>query len=414
MSLISVEEALRRVLAAAGEPLPTEMVPLAASRGRTLGADLRALRTQPPFPASAMDGYALRAEDARAGARLRVIGEAVAGRRFPGSVGPGESVRIFTGAPVPEGADAILIQENARREGDCVSVVEAPSPGRFLRPAGLDFHEGDVLLRSGRRLDATALALAAAMGHPSLPVRRRPRVGILATGDELVRPGTAPGPDQIVASNLYAVAALAEEAGAQAVDLGIAVDDPARLRAAIEGGLADGLDLLVTLGGASVGEHDLVRSTMEAMGLELGFWRIAMRPGKPLLQGRLGRTLAIGLPGNPVSAIVCAILFVVPAIRALQGDPRAGDDPSEPAILGADLRANDARQDYLRAVLARPAATGPPVATPAAAQDSSMLRLLAEADALLIRAPHAPATRAGEACRIVPLARFREGPLTGR
>lgn len=405
MSLLPVEEALRRILASVGEPLPAERLPLQACRGRTLAENVAALRTQPPFSASAMDGYAVRAEDARPGASLRVIGEAVAGRRFPGGLGPGEAVRIFTGAPVPDGADTILIQENARREGDEVTVVEAPSPGRFVRPAGLDFATGDRLLSAGRRLDAMSLGLAAAMGHAALPVRRRPRVAILATGDELVRPGETAGPDQIVASNPYAVAALVEAAGGEAIDAGIAPDDPARLGEAVAGALAGRPDVLVTLGGASVGDHDLVRQVLGGAGLDLGFWRIAMRPGKPLLQGRLGATHVLGLPGNPVSSIVCAVLFLAPLLRALQGDPLAGADPTEPALLSTDLPANDAREDYMRGCLT-PSSDGLPQVAPASRQDSSMLRLLAESNALIVRPAHAPAARAGERCRVIRLGRF--------
>lgn len=405
MSLLPVAEALRRILAGVGEPLPAEHLPLRDCRGRTLAEDVAALRTQPPFPASAMDGYAVRADDAWAGASLRVIGEAVAGRRFTGRIEAGEAVRIFTGAPVPEGADAILIQENASRDGDAVTVTEAPSLGRFLRPAGLDFVQGDLLLTAGRRLDAMSLGLAAAMGHAALPVRRRPRVAILATGDELVRPGEPAGPDQIVASNPYAVAALVDAAGGEAIDAGIAPDDPTRLAEAVAGALAQGADVLVTLGGASVGDHDLVRQVLGGAGLDLGFWRIAMRPGKPLLQGRLGATHVLGLPGNPVSSIVCAILFLVPLLRALQGDPLAGADPTEPALFAADLPANDGREDYLRGRLT-PSPDALPMVAPAGRQDSSMLRLMAESNVLIVREAHAPAAWAGELCRVIRLGRF--------
>jgi molybdopterin molybdotransferase len=406
VTLLPVDEALRRILSGVRGPVAGERLPLHACRGRTLAADVTALRTQPPFAASAMDGYAVRVADAVPGARLSVMGESVAGRRFGGSLLPGQAVRIFTGAPVPPGADAILIQENATREGDGVTVLEAPIPGRFLRPAGLDFGAGETLLRAGRRLDAVSLALAAAMGHATLTVRRRPRLGILATGDELLRPGEAAGPDQIVASNPYAVAALAEAAGGEPIDLGIAPDDRERLRATVGDALSRDLDVLVTLGGASVGEHDLVREVLGSLGLDLGFWRIAMRPGKPLVQGRIGDTAFIGLPGNPVSSIVCAILFLVPLLRALQGDPDAGADPTEPAILGRDVPANDGRQDYLRARI-EPAGDDPlPRVTPARTQDSSMLRLLAEADVLLLRTAHAPPAAAGDPCRIIRLARF--------
>jgi molybdopterin molybdotransferase len=407
VSLLPVDEALRRILSGVRGPLAGETLPLHACRGRTLAADLAALRTQPPFAASAMDGYAVRLADAVPGARLSVVGESVAGRRFDGSILPGQTVRIFTGAPMPPGADAILIQENATREGVGIVVLEPPTLGRFLRPAGLDFKAGETLLCAGRRLDAASLALAAAMGHPTLNVRRRPRIGILATGDELVPPGEAAGPDQIVASNPYAIAALAEAAGAEPIDFGIAPDDRDRLRERVEHALSQDLDVFVTLGGASVGEHDLVREVLGGLGLDLGFWRIAMRPGKPLVQGRIDETAFIGLPGNPVSSIVCAILFLVPLLRALQGDPNAGADPTEPALLGADVPGNDARQDYLRARIELDRDHVLPRVIPARAQDSSMLRLLAEADALLLRPANAPPAATGDPCRIIRLAHFR-------
>ncbi|PSC04442.1 molybdopterin molybdenumtransferase MoeA [Alsobacter soli] len=400
--LLSVDEALARVLSAAREPLPAEDVSVADAHERTLAEPLRALRTQPPFPASAMDGYAVRATDAQAGASLAVIGEAPAGRAFPGSVGPAQAVRIFTGAPVPEGADAILIQENATAADGLVTVNVAPQPGQFVRPAGLDFREGEAILPAGLRLAPRTVALAAAMGHARVRVRRAPRVGILATGDELVRPGEEARPDQIVASNTYALAGLVRRAGGIPLDLGIAGDTFAALEAAITRAVEAGADVLVTLGGASVGDHDLVQSALARRGMELGFWRIAMRPGKPLIFGRLESMAILGLPGNPVSSIVCGRLFLLPLLRALQGDPHAAEDPSEPAVLGAELRANDSRQDYLRARLERDA-EGALRAVAFGRQDSSMLRLLAEADCLIVRPPHAPAARAGDPCRIVRL-----------
>ncbi|WP_331317594.1 gephyrin-like molybdotransferase Glp [Methylobacterium mesophilicum] len=368
-------------------------------------ADVVASRTQPPFPASAMDGYAVRGADAAAvGATLRLIGTSAAGHGFPGRIGAGEAVRIFTGAPVPEGADAILIQENAAAEAGAVRVLEPVEPARFIRRAGLDFTAGETLIPAGISLDARRLALAAAAGHPCLPVRRRPRVAILATGDELVVPGATPGWDQIVASNSLALGALAAEAGADIVDLGIAADDHDALADAFRRARAARADVLVTLGGASVGDHDLVQAALAKEGLELGFWRVALRPGKPLMHGRLGDMLVIGLPGNPVSSIVCGLLFVVPAIRALQGDPQAGADRSEPATLGRDMPENDGRADYMRASLAlEPGRL--PVATAEQRQDSSMLGVLGRSEALLIRAPNAPAARAGDPCRIIRLDR---------
>jgi molybdopterin molybdotransferase len=410
MAMIPVAEALQRVLSSVKQPVAAEEVALAEAAGRTLAADLPALRTQPPFAASAMDGYAVRAVDvADLPARLTVIGSSAAGHGFHAALAPGQAVRIFTGAPLPPGADAIVIQEDTEAgEGDVLVRATEP-PGRYIRAAGLDFREGDVLLRAGERLDARRLALAAAMGHARLPVRRKPRVAVLATGDELVQPGEATGPDQIVASNPYALRAIIERAGGEVLDLGIARDTIEDLLAHVDRARHARADLLITLGGASVGEHDLVQPALVQRGMELGFWRVALRPGKPLMHGRLPGasrdTLLIGLPGNPVSSIVCGILFVAPAIRALLGDPRAGEDPSEAAILGADLPQNDQRQDYMRASLAR-SREGQLVATAQSRQDSSMLAVLAESEALLVRPPHAPAARAGEPCRIIRIDRF--------
>ena len=404
-ALLPVAEALDRILAAIPGPVEAEDIPIALAAGRTLAADLAATRTQPPFPASAMDGYAVRAADlATIPARLRLIGTSAAGHGFSGTLGPGETVRIFTGAPVPAGADAILIQENAEADGETVTAREPVAAGRFLRRAGLDFGEGETLLRAGDTLDARCLALAASAGHATLPVRRKPRIAVLATGDELVRPGEPAAWDQIVASNGLALSALSLEAGAEPIDLGIVPDDLESLRGAIGRARTAGADLLVTLGGASVGDHDLVQAALGAEGLELGFWRVALRPGKPLMHGRLGPMTVIGLPGNPVSSIVCGLLFVVPAIRALLGDPRAGEDRSEPALLGRDMPENDGRQDYLRTRLD----TAPdrlPVAHPETRQDSSMLSVLGTSEALLIRPPHAPPAKAGDPCRIIRLDR---------
>jgi molybdopterin molybdotransferase len=403
--LLPVDEALARILAGASAPLGAQSVPLAGARGRTLAADLAARRTQPPVAVSAMDGYAVQAADlAQIPAKLSIVGVSAAGHGFAGTIGAGEAVRIFTGAPVPAGADTVVIQENTKREDDNVIALQGERKGRHIRAAGLDFSQGDVLLEKGRRMGPAELALAAAMNHGALAVARKPRVALLATGDELVRPGEVPGPDQIVASNTYAVAACAEAAGAEIIDLGIAGDSYPALEAAIRAARAAKADVLVTLGGASVGDHDLVQSALAREGMELGFWRIAMRPGKPLMHGRLNEMRILGLPGNPVSAIVCAVLFLVPLVRALCGDPQAGRDPTEAAILGSALKPNDNRRDYLRGTLMS-GGDGLPVATPFPVQDSSMLRVLAEARCLILREIGAPAAKAGDACRIIRLGR---------
>ena len=388
MSLLPVDEAVARLLAGVA-PLPAEDVPLAKARGRVLAADLAARLTQPPFPASAMDGYAVRAAEAKAGARLKVAGMSRAGERFTGALRTGEAVRIFTGAPVPEGADAVLIQENARREGDTVEVIEQVAAGRNIRTAGLDFREGDIILNAGRMLDPHAISVAAAMGHASLPVRRKPRVAVLANGDELVPPGAIPGPDQIVSSNGIGLAALVEELGGEAVDLGIAPDRREAIAAFVD--RAASADILVTTGGASVGEHDLMQDALTDRGLKLDFWKIAMRPGKPLMVGRLGDMRVLGLPGNPVSTFVCAHIFLKPLMRALLGLPLGAD--LRTAKLAAPMRENDGRQDYVRARL-RATAEGLE-ATPFDIQDSSMLSTLAAADALIVRPVRAPAAPAG-------------------
>lgn len=402
MSLLSVEDALTRLLDGV-EALGTETLGLDAARGRILAENVIALRTQPPFNASAMDGYAVRAVDIETvPAKLAVIGEAPAGHGFDGEVGPRQAVRIFTGAPVPHGADTILIQERARRDDDkTVTALESVPVEEFIRPAGLDFALGQRLLASGRRLGYRELALAAAMNHDRLTVRQRPKVAIVATGDELVAPGEEPGPDQIVASNSYAVSALVDEMGGTAADLGIVADDTEAIEKAIRDALDDGTDILVTLGGASVGDHDLIQDALGDIGFELGFWRIAMRPGKPLIFGHVGPMKVLGLPGNPVSSIVCSLLFLRPLLKTLLGadDPHL---PEEDAVVGASIGANDQRQDYLRATL-RQDRQGRVVATPLPLQDSSLLTTLANADALLIRPPFAPEAETGSMCRIIRL-----------
>ncbi|WP_269581851.1 molybdopterin molybdotransferase MoeA [Roseibium sp. Sym1] len=393
MSLMPVSEALQKLLADV-VPTETEHVPLAQANGRILSQPLASTRTQPPFAASAMDGYAIRHADLSDGVTtLEVIGEAPAGHGFSGSVSEGQTVRIFTGAPVPDGADTILIQEDAKRDGDRITVLERPAPGAFVRPAGLDFSEGDVLLAPPLRLAYRHLALAAAMNHAQLPVHRRPVVAILATGDELVRPGTEPGPDQIIASNHAGIAALVEDCGGEPLDLGISPDDPVVLAKHVRNAITANADILVTLGGASVGDHDIVQDVLGQEGMDLAFWRIAMRPGKPLMAGRLGRTKVLGLPGNPVSSLVCGLLFLKPLIgRMLAQDVET--DGAHMAVLSAPLPQNDRRQDYVRATLSEDA-EGRLHVTPFGRQDSSMLNLLARSGALIIRPPHAPAVDAG-------------------
>ena len=401
MSLIPISEALERLLEGA-TVLPTESVALADAWERVLAAPLTALRTQPPFDASAMDGYAVRAADvSTAPARLKLAGQAAAGHGFRHAVGAGEAVRIFTGAPLPQGADTVVIQENVRDLGDgTIEVQGATAQGRNIRRAGLDFSQGEPLLERGRVLDAAALSLAAAANHPRLDVVRRPLVAVIATGDELVPPGGAPGPDQIIASNGFGVAAAVRSVGGVALDLGIAPDSREAIAALVRKAVAAGADVIVTLGGASVGDHDLVHEALTGEGMELGFWRIAMRPGKPLMVGRLDGTRCLGLPGNPVASLVCSQLFLKPLLARLGGRPFRQD--MREARLGAAMAANDRRQDYVRAVVVTKD-EGTLVATPFGTQDSSMLKMMADADGLIIREPFAAAVEKGAACRVLML-----------
>ncbi|HEX2479683.1 MAG TPA: gephyrin-like molybdotransferase Glp [Geminicoccaceae bacterium] len=388
--MLAVEEAHARI-AGAFAPLPSEWVHLAAAADRVLARDLVAERDQPPGDTSAMDGYAVRAADLASGsATLRLVGSAPAGGSYDRELGPGETVRIFTGGLLPRGADAVALQENASANGDQVRIEGAIEPGIFVRPAGLDFRRGERALPSGRRLSPRDVGLAAALNRAWLPVRRRPRIALLATGDELVLPGQPLGPSQIVNSNTVALAAMVRHWGGEPVDLGIVRDRPDSLAEASEQLRA--VDLAVTLGGASVGERDLVRAVLGEHGLTLDFWQIAMRPGKPLMFGRVRDVPLLGLPGNPVSAGVCAVLFVRAAICALLGlDPAP---PEVPGVLGTPLGANDHRQEYLRASVAW-RDDGRLEATPAPRQDSSMLATFARADCLIKRAPFAPAKAPG-------------------
>ncbi|WP_373236093.1 molybdopterin molybdotransferase MoeA [Cohaesibacter celericrescens] len=400
MSLMKVEDALSQLLENAAQ-IGTENIPLHDALGRVLAQDLTANRDQPPFDSSAMDGYAVKAANlANIPVRLQVVGEVPAGHRFPDRLSNREAVRIFTGAPVPEGADAILIQENTERDGAFLTALEGVTTGQYIRPAGLDFKKNDVLIVKGTLLEPAHLALAASMNHPEILVLRRPKVAILATGDELVLPGETPSDNQIIASNNFGVAALAKVVGADVLDLGIARDDKQAIASKIKQAQDAKVDILVSSGGVSVGEHDLVQDVLKEMGMDLAFWRIAMRPGKPLMAGKLGDCQVLGLPGNPVSAMVCAILFMQPLIRKMLGD--SIPQRIERAILGDALAENDKRQSYLRATLSIDD-SGKSVATPFAGQDSAMMAGLARASCLIIRPPHAKAANKGDSCDFIRL-----------
>jgi molybdopterin molybdotransferase len=397
MALLPVSEAIRLVTEGL-EPLETECVPLAEALGRVLAEDLQARLTQPPFPASAMDGFAVRNEDVTSlPATLRMIGESVAGQRFDGTLGAGEAVRIFTGAPVPPGADRVVIQENVDLSGD-IATINSVDKERFIRPSGQDFKESEILLRTGTLLDARRLMLAAAMNYAELPVRRKPRVAILSTGDEVVPPGTDPGPDQIIASAATGLAALVEQHGGEAMLLGIAKDSAESIATLARAGSS--ADILVTIGGASVGERDLVASTLEAEGLQLVFRKLAMRPGKPVLYGKIGRQRMLGVPGNPVSALVSALVLLVPMVNAMLGIESARE--LEDAILAEDLPANGPRQHYMRAV-SEWTAEGVRMVRPIPVQDSSLMADFARADCLLVIAPNAPALSKGGRVKIIAL-----------
>lgn len=391
--MISVAEALDHIFALC-TPVATERVSLSEANGRILAEPVTARRDQPPFRAAVMDGYAVRGAEVAVGASFRVIGEAPAGRAFPGHIGPGQAVRIFTGAPVPEGADHVVIQEDVERAGASISLRDTLDLKPNVRPVGADFRAGETI-PAPMRLRPVDIALAAAMNVPAVTVRRRPVVVILATGDELVMPGGDPGPDQIISSNAFALKALVEDAGAEGRLLPIARDSAESLASAFE--LALDADLLLTVGGASVGDHDLVGDAAEAAGVTRAFYKVAMRPGKPLMAGRRGDCVMIGLPGNPVSAIVCGHVFVAPAVRAMLGLGTA-PAPRLRATLGAPLAANGPREHYMRA---RFDADGRLAAMPD--QDSALLSVLSAADGLLVRPAGDRPKEPGETVEYVPL-----------
>ena len=381
--------------------LPIEQVPLTSAVGRILAADVISRRTQPPFAVSAMDGYAVKYRDLLVLPRkLCIVGEVPAGKKFDRTISSGEAVRIFTGARVPDGADTIVIQENTSRDGDFVVVKEGEAElGKFIRPAGLDFSSGEKLLEAPKKLTARDIGLVASMNVPWLKVRKKPNIALLATGDEIVMPGDPCDENQIVSSNVIGLHALINKHGGQPIDLGIAGDNAGSLLSLAKGALS--CDLLITTGGASVGDHDLVKSVLANIGLEVDFWRIAMRPGKPLIFGKIGSTPLLGLPGNPVSSMVCAIIFLLPAIAAMQG-LRLTTASSKPASLGSALPVNDDREDYLRATLSEDQSGGL-IATPFQKQDSSVFSGMSAADCLIIRPPFAPAAEQGEQVSIIAL-----------
>lgn len=390
--MISVSEALDALLALVS-PLQAETVPLEEAAGRVLVAQAVARRDQPPFAASSMDGYAINAAEAERHAQFKVIGEAAAGHRFEGRVGPGQAVRIFTGAPVPEGADFVVIQEDTDRSGDLLTITADPGTKPNIRPKGADFTIGTTV-DAPRRLSAQDVALLASMNIPAVTVTRRPDVVLISTGDELVLPGQEPGPDQIIASNTFGLQAMLRANGAHPRILPIARDTEASLRTAFE--LAQGADLIITIGGASVGDHDLVGAVAQSLGMERSFYKVAMRPGKPLMAGRMGTAAMIGLPGNPVSAMVCGHVFVAPVLGKMLG---LGDTRPHPqaAILAEPIDANGPRTHYMRAVIKAGQVTA------FDRQDSSLLTVLAQANALLIRPPHDPERPAGDVVDFIPI-----------
>lgn len=399
-ALVPVAEALDKVVKGA-TPLAHETVPIEQADGRVLAADMKSLRSQPPFDMSAMDGYAARAEDLAAGKALKVVGESAAGHKLERKLQSGEAARIFTGAVVPEGADVVVEQESATREGDLVTLARYEA-GKNIRAAGVDFREGDIILRKGERLTPRALSLAASMDYASLLCAKRPRVMIFSTGDELVTPGSGGAPERIVASNQYSIAALCAREGAEVVDARILKDRLDLIFDAIQSAKSH-VDVIVTLGGASVGDHDLIRPALDKAGAVVDFHKIALRPGKPTLSGGIGQARLLGLPGNPVSTYVCSVIFLLPLLRALQGMNDPIPKPQK-AVLGADIWENDHRADYVRSA-SHIDDQGRRVIMPflKKSQDSSYISVLVKANCLLLRAPNAPAAKAGDICEIIPL-----------
>lgn len=399
MALLPVDRALEKLLDGA-EPKGTEMMPISQLRGRILAKDLVSKRTHPPFNASAMDGYAVKFNDAaEIGATLRVVGESAAGHGYHGTFEEGETIRIFTGAPVPASADTILIQENTEKlEDGRIKVTVPAQANRHIRLAGVDFSKDQVLLRKNREMDYSAITLAASMNYADVEVFQKPLISVLATGDELVPPGEEPGLDQIIASNAFGVMAMCESAGADSLDLGIAQDKLDVIKTSVQQALDSKSDILVTIGGASVGDHDLVQQALVEMGMELNFWKIAMRPGKPLMYGTLGKMRFMGLPGNPASSLVTASLFLAPLIRRLAG--RNTITPVSTAKLTVELPENDHRQEYMRAHI-ETNSNGDKVVTPFTRQDSSLVRVFADANGLLIRPPEAKAASIGDTCDVI-------------
>lgn len=396
--MLSIEEALANIRNAIS-PVPTEEIFVADALGRVLAEDIVATVSHPPRNVSSMDGYAVRAADIGSlPVTLTQIGEAAAGHTFEGIVGAGQCTRIFTGGGLPQGADTVVIQEDTDADGDRITIREAGPEGDWVRPEGLDFAASKTLLPAGHMMTARDVGLASAAGATWIRVRRKPRIAVLSTGDEVVMPGAPRRADQIVSSNTVALLAYAQVMGAEAISLGIAEDKPESLKARLAD--AQGFDMLVTSGGASVGDHDLVQSAFGEEGLDLGFYKIAMRPGKPLIFGHIGKTVLLGLPGNPVSTGVTAAIFVRAAVEEMLG--LAPKPLYEAAILGADLPKNGKRLDFMRASLT-PSETEMPTATPFDRQDSSMLAAFAHADCLIMREIGAPPAKAGETVKIVRL-----------